>query len=369
VFLFPLILYFPFYYCFKSRLCSIAAANLANYDNIGIINIQTKCCNVPDPLEACVPTETKVLAATCDNRNFDIDKQCNYILSVGVMPDMEGDIKAKNFYESIGYTTSCAGEKLKQKFPDIKCAPGGCKYDWKNPGPCVFRNVTNENKSLTAPKKTKVELYQIIGKCSPYTIATPKFIMKTITGDSENSKISEEPLPLEQRTIGKCGDNDKDECWEANSDINGEVPIPGLKPGVKLPTFHNIDPTKPLRREADGIVLQTPEVENWGDYGEWKYCPEGSFVSEVSPKRKIVDGAFEKDYVGVGDLSLKCTEPTGVEKGTLNFVTPGSPPGNPKSSKEKWADCKKGTTAVGIQLNFHTTNGEGPDNAAVIIAL
>jgi len=56
---------------------------------------------------------------------------------------------------------------------------------------------------------------------------------------------------------------------------------------------------------AEPIILQSPQVTNWGSWREWEYCPSGSYVVGMQLKTHAYQGAF-KDDTSLNGIKFYC---------------------------------------------------------------
>jgi hypothetical protein len=148
-----------------------------------------KCCSVPDPAEECEPREEVRLVRKCENSQGIYPRRCDFEPEVGITYDQNGVsnwVRAVNFYESIGFSLEESRDKLRKKFPKElvetnKTNSIGYEYDWKDSELRNFlwepENSKNRTKrAIYLDVGTQVELFQVVGTCSYFTVKTNRYI-------------------------------------------------------------------------------------------------------------------------------------------------------------------------------------------------
>jgi hypothetical protein len=95
-------------------------------------------------------------------------------------------VRAVNFYESIGFSLEESRDKLRKKFPKQLVEMNitnsiGYEYDWKDSELRNFlwepENSKNRTKrAIYLDVGTQVELFQVVGTCSYFTVKTNRYI-------------------------------------------------------------------------------------------------------------------------------------------------------------------------------------------------
>lgn len=153
---------------------------LGTYDNTGLNNMKVKCCNVPDPLNKCVPKESRILVRVCNNSRSEEGLRCDFNAMVGLSLNYDVNLKLIDFYTSIGYTFDAAklntsrhiASKLGEQMKEGK----KLEYDWNEISPGVMEDMKVKAKNLYVKAFETLELHQIVGMCEYFLVRTNRFV-------------------------------------------------------------------------------------------------------------------------------------------------------------------------------------------------
>lgn len=160
---------------------------LGRYDNSGMHNIKVKCCDVPDPLEACEPSEERQFVRTCNNLKKDEYLRCDFDSVVGHSMDFSNQ-KLIDFYSSIGYTFQDSKDsistQIQVKLKEEIEAGTSLEYTWDDiVEPAVEGDETMSTQKLYIRPDEKHDIYQIVGKCGYFLIRSNRYV-RVITDGS-----------------------------------------------------------------------------------------------------------------------------------------------------------------------------------------
>lgn len=181
--LYLLILWFPVVY----------ADMIGRYDNNGLNNMKVKCCDVPNPLDKCVPTEERLHIRDCDNSKSDDGLRCDFTAEIGLSMDYDSNTKLIDFYSSVGYTYNDEKQKISKYIEtklDEQIKNGRTlQYTWDDiVEPAVMGDMKVTPKSLYIKPFEKLELYQIVGRCGYFLVRTNRYLKLIKNGKTGSSK-------------------------------------------------------------------------------------------------------------------------------------------------------------------------------------
>lgn len=107
------------------------------------------------------------------------------------------------------------------------------------------------------------------------------------------------------------------------------------------------------------LILQSPLVTNWGEWGNWEQCPENTFVIAMELKS---DRFTTSDQSGLSGIKFYCSKP-GTYNGTEIITSLTSTIGNYGSKFY----C--GNVAIGFQLRSERNQANGDDSGATNLRL
>jgi hypothetical protein len=110
-----------------------------------------------------------------------------------------------------------------------------------------------------------------------------------------------------------------------------------------------------IKRQVN-LILETPHVTNWGDWGNWAHCPSGSFVVGMQLKTEAPQG--NRDDTALNAISLFC----GSSDNAINLVSIIPSPEGPWGTWGSAYNCRN-SAAVGFEIRSESKQRNKDDTA------
>lgn len=140
------------------------------------------CCEMPDPLQSCDPSDDWVQVTECDNiQNPNAPLPCTLGKARGLNFIGSGDAKkpgAADFgatMKSLGFTLDKAAAVLPTRFAAKLKTSAKTGHDWSAEPSESWGEETKTETHFSAPPGKLVRVFQVVGSCGPYTIRTAQF--------------------------------------------------------------------------------------------------------------------------------------------------------------------------------------------------
>jgi len=132
-------------------------------DSVGLVSLNMKCCDVPDPTSCC-PKDQIEAVATFDNQSPE-DRTFHFQSRRGISITQK-----ERAVMSVGYSMKEISSGLKANFDDQVSG-----HNWEKESSITWAQETTKEISLNVPAGTKLSLEQVVGVCRNFRVYTNEF--------------------------------------------------------------------------------------------------------------------------------------------------------------------------------------------------
>jgi len=142
--------------------------------------VRLECCNIPNPLENCRPTDFWEVVAECDNTNAFTPTTCTYERKIGMdytdtqlIPSINP--QEKSILASIGFSLDLAAQIVSRKFKFGSGLGKQTGYNWASSRISIWSQESTTTVSFDVPPGIRSSMVQVVGSCGNSLVRTAKF--------------------------------------------------------------------------------------------------------------------------------------------------------------------------------------------------